>query len=35
MRVRHQLPRLAIIVLLLCSASAAFAFPSIARKTKP
>ncbi len=34
MRVRHQLPRLAIIVLLLCSASAAFAFPSIARKTK-
>ena len=34
MRVRHQLPRLAIIVLLLCSATAAFAFPSVARKTK-
>ena len=34
MRVRHQLPRVAIIVLLLCSATAAFAFPSVARKTK-
>ena len=34
MHVRHQLPKLAIIVLLLCNAGAALAFPSVARKTK-
>ena len=34
MHARHQLSQLAIIVLLLCAAGSAFAFPSIARKTK-
>ena len=34
MHVRHQLPKLAIIVLLMCIAGAAYAFPSVARKTK-
>jgi hypothetical protein len=34
MHVRHQLPKLAIIVLLLCNAGAALALPSFARKTK-
>ena len=34
MHARHQLPKLAIIVLLLCVATAALAFPSIGRKTK-
>lgn len=34
MHARHQLPKLAIIVLMLCVAGAAFAFPSVARKTK-
>jgi hypothetical protein len=34
MHVRHLLPRLATLVLLLCIAGAAFAFPSVARKTK-
>jgi hypothetical protein len=34
MHVRHQLPKLAIIVLLICVAGAAYAFPSSARKAK-
>ncbi len=34
MHVRHQLPKLAIFVLLICAAGAAYAYPSMARKTK-
>jgi hypothetical protein len=34
MHVRNQLSKLAITVLLMCIAGAAFAFPSVARKTK-
>lgn len=34
MHVRHPLTRLAIVVLLICAAGAAYAFPSAARKTK-
>ena len=34
MHMRHQLPKLAIVMLLICAAGAAYAFPSMARKTK-
>ncbi len=34
MHARHQLSKLAIIALLICVAGAAYAFPSVARKTK-